>query len=57
MYNEIVFDMSEDMDHTVPHKVTDKWYEDSSDIATIELDDDYTVSAECISNTPYVKEQ
>jgi len=44
-----VYDQSKGMSHIVVHTITDKYYDEACDIAIIELDDDYTVSAECIS--------
>lgn len=46
---DTVYDQSEGADHTVIRIITDKYYEEGYDIAIIELDNDYTVSAECIA--------
>lgn len=45
-----VYDQSEGMDHTIIHTITDKYYDVACDIAIIELDGKYTVSAECITH-------
>lgn len=44
-----VYDWTEDMNHDVVHVITDKYYDEGCDIAMLELDNDYTVSAECVA--------
>ena len=50
--DQVVFVQSIDSDPTIPHVITDIYYAENSDIATIELDDCYSISAECISTMP-----
>jgi hypothetical protein len=49
--DQVVYDQTVGSDSTIPHIITDIRYEPNSDIATVELDYDYEVSAECISDT------